>query len=124
MGTHSLLPTSKQPSNRSSSTLPSIQNTTSDRLPSLSNGVDDRARRATHVVPLVIFTLALGAVDAFFGKGVAHGCEHTILTDLAGNETVDAILEGIDLLDACYFGLVEGVWRVFSSAKRASNSEL
>lgn len=106
---HSLLPTPKQPPNHSTGTLSSIQNPTTNRLSTLSDRVDNRTRRATHIVSVVVFALALGAVDAFLGEGVAHGCEQTILADLAGNETVDAVLKGIDLLDACYFGLVEGV---------------
>lgn len=105
----SLLPTTKQPPHHPTSTLASIHNTTTHRLPSLSDGVDNRARRPTHIVALLIFTLTLGAVDAFLGKGVADRCEHAILTNLAGDETVYAILEGVDLLDACYFGLVERV---------------
>jgi hypothetical protein len=33
--------------------------------------------------------------------------EETALADLAGGEVVDAVLEGVDLLDAGYFALVE-----------------
>lgn len=107
----SLLPAAtKQPPHHTPSALTGVHHTTPHRRAALGNGVYDRARRPADITPVLVFTLALGAVDAFLGEGIADGREKTVLADLAGDEAVHAVLEGVDLFDACYFGLVEGVY--------------
>lgn len=54
-----------------------------------------------HVPALVVLALALGTVHALLRCEVTDGLQKTALADLAGDEAVDAILQGIDLLDAC-----------------------
>jgi hypothetical protein len=62
---------------------------------------------AGDVAAFVVLALALSAVDALLGGHVADGLEEAALTDLAGDEVVDAVLEVVDLIDAGDLGLVE-----------------
>lgn len=57
--------------------------------------------------PLLIFTPPLSAVNPLFGERVAYGLGETAFTELAADEVVDAILEVVDLVDACDFCFVE-----------------
>lgn len=59
-----------------------------------------------HVAAVLVFALALGAVDALLGREVRHGLQEASLADLGGGDVVHAVLEGVDLLDARDLGLV------------------
>ena len=60
-----------------------------------------------NVAAILVFTLSLSAVGTLLGGNIANGLEEASLADLASHEVVHAILEGVDLLDASDFGLVE-----------------
>ena len=55
---------------------------------------------AGDVAPVVALALTLSTVGALLGGEVADGLEQTALSELAGCETVDAVLELVDLVDA------------------------
>lgn len=104
-----LLPTTKQPTDITPSRLSAVDEPTADLLAPLSERVDYTPRGARRVAPAVVLALALSAVDALLGDGVADGLQQAVLAKLAGDEVVDAVLERVDLLDAGDLGLVEGV---------------
>jgi len=58
-------------------------------------------------VALVVLAAAFGTVDALFGDGITEGLCEPSLADLAADEVVYAVLEVVDLVDACDLGLVE-----------------
>lgn len=62
------------------------------------------------VAAVLALALALGAVGALLGGEVADGLQEAALADLPADEVVDAVLEGVDLLDARDLGLVEVFW--------------
>lgn len=86
-----------------SNLLPAGRDAADNSIPALS----DRSGRGGDVAALVVAALALGAVDALLGRHIADGLGEAALADLTGDEVVDAVLEGVDLLYACDFGLVE-----------------
>ena len=59
------------------------------------------------VAYVLVLAAALSAVDALLGEGVADALQGTAFAELAANEVVDAILEVVDLVDACDFCFVE-----------------
>lgn len=81
---------------------------------SLSCAVHSTGARGilVHVATIVIFALSLGSVEAFLGSQVADGLEKTALANLARGQVVDAVLEGVYLLDASDLGLVEIFYKV------------
>lgn len=93
----------------SADTLAALEHTGANLLAALGNGVDHCARRPAYVAAVLAFALALGAVDAFLGKGVTDGLEEAVLANLASDEVVHTVLELIDLLHAGDFALVESV---------------
>lgn len=58
-------------------------------------------------VSLVVLAATLSTVDALFGDGITEGLCESSLADLAADEVVYAVLEVVDLVDACDLGLVE-----------------
>jgi len=58
--------------------------------------------------PFVILPCPLCTVDAFLGEVVTERLSKATLADLSAHETVGAVLEVVDLREACDFGLVEG----------------
>ena len=104
----------------STCTLPRIRNP----LPSITHTTSHRARTTLHTihstlaistqrsltldrVAMFVLSAALSAVDALFRECVADGLRKAALTNLAGDEVVDAVLEVVDLGDACHLGFVE-----------------
>jgi hypothetical protein len=65
--------------------------------------------RLRDVPSFVVLATTLGSVHSLTRCKVSDGLTKTALSNLAGNEVVDAVLEGIDLLDTRDFGLVERV---------------
>ena len=58
----------------------------------------------------MVLALTLDAVEALARGHVADGLGDAALAYLAGDEIVDAVLEGVDLGDAGYFCFVEVFW--------------
>ena len=111
---HHLLLVSSPQSQQAAGTLQAARGGTGDLLSSLRRTTNDcvtalgkRAGLFGRVATFVVLALALGAVDALPGGHVADGLGEATLPDLAGDEVVDAVLKGIDLLDAGDLGLVE-----------------
>jgi hypothetical protein len=63
-------------------------------------------------IALVVLAAPLRTVNTFFGKGVADGLREASFADLAADEVVDAVLEVVDLGDACDFCFVEVFYRM------------
>lgn len=104
-----LLPAAKQPADVATGRLATVDEAPADLHAPLGERVDDAPRGAGRIGPTVVLALALGAVDALLGDGVADGLQQAVLAELAGHEVVDAVLQLVDLLDARHLGLVEGV---------------
>ena len=81
------------------------------------NATED-LRGPGHIATGVTYAAALGAVDAFFRHSVSEGLCKTALTQLARNESVDSVLEIVDLFVACDLGLVEVVCPPYVSAPK------
>jgi len=58
-------------------------------------------------VSFVILAAPLSTVDALFGDGITEGLCKSSFADLSADEVVYAVLEVVDLVDACDLGLVE-----------------
>ena len=115
-----LLPTTKQTTKSTSSTLRAIRNRASRRRrgPShaltrrfrvVGNWVGVRASRAS-IISLFVLAAPLGAVDAFFGSHVANRLKEPAFADLAADDTINTVLEFVDLIDAGDLGFVERVY--------------
>lgn len=62
--------------------------------------------------PLIVFASPLSPVNPFLGEVITQRLRKSALPHLSADKSVDAVLEAVDLRDACYFGLVEVFWCV------------
>lgn len=112
-----LVAAAEHASNVAAGTLDAVSGTVGDALGAVSNTGDGAVHSTSAgdvgggVTTAVVLALAFGAVDALLGGEVADGLEKTALADLTGGEVVDAVLEGVDLLDAGDLCLVKVLWR-------------
>lgn len=74
------------------------------------NGWIGYSAHRTTIASFVVFALAFHAVDALFTGQVADGLEESTLANLSADEIVHAILEMINLINACNFCFAECVW--------------
>ena len=96
-----------KPANEATGTLDTALDGTGRGLAALRNRAGHVVGRAGRVLAVVALALALDAVHALARGHVADGLREAALADLAGHEVVDAVLQGVDLLDAGDLGLVE-----------------
>jgi hypothetical protein len=68
---------------------------------------DLKAQTRNNRNALVVLAAGVGTVDTLLRHEVAHGLEHTALSELSSCEVVDAVLELVDWFHVRHFGLVE-----------------
>jgi hypothetical protein len=83
--------------------LANILHTPNNRLPAL------RHLRRDVPAPFIL-PLSLRSVNALTGECVADGSREAVLSDLVGDEVVDAVLEGVGLGVGGEFGFGEVFW--------------
>jgi hypothetical protein len=59
---------------------------------------------------LFVLPASLGTIDALFGGQITDRLKKSAFAYLASGEVMYTVLEGINLLDAGHFGLVECVY--------------
>lgn len=101
-----LAPTTKHATDVASSALRTRPHRVACTLRVLGHWINDRSCLST-IRTIGVFTTTLGTVDAFLARHVADRLQQTALANLAGDEAVHAVLQGIDLFDAGDFGFVE-----------------
>lgn len=106
------LPTTHQPTHPTSRALRPISYTPRTPLDAISSTLAVPAQRplAFKRPALLVLAATLSTVDTLLGYDVTDGLCETALAHLSGYQAVYAVLEVVDLSDACDFGFVEGVW--------------
>lgn len=102
----------KQAPNALQAALCSPSNRLPARYSSANNGVTalcHRTRRVGAISAAVILALSFESVDSMVRCHVTNRLCQTTLAELPCREVVHAVLDGVDLLDPGYFGLVEGI---------------
>lgn len=103
------LAATKHASNVSTSTLRAASNTACTSFHTICStlSITTQWSLTLNRVSLVVLAATLSTVDALFGDGITEGLCESSLADLAADEVVYAVLEVVDLVDACDLGLVE-----------------
>ena len=103
------LASTKHASNVSTSTLRAASNTARTSLHTICStlSIPTQWSLTLNRVSLVVLAAALSTIDTLFGDGITQGLCESSLADLAADEVVYAVLEVVDLVDACDLGLVE-----------------
>jgi hypothetical protein len=71
---------------------------------------------------MLVLASPLHTIDAFLAGKIADGLQEAALANLAGYESVNVVLDLIDLVDAGDFGLVQRVYRVVSCRSKVVSS--